>query len=76
MTQGAGGVPYALGSAEPVVLKGGGMERLVPSWLVPLLAALALGAVFNHYPRDTTLTWAPVADASSYWVEVEYCHSR
>ena len=31
------------------------------------------GTVFDRYPRDMTVSWAPVAGAVSYWVEVEYC---
>lgn len=30
------------------------------------------GAVFNYYPRQTTLRWSPVGGAQSYCVEVDY----
>ena len=30
------------------------------------------GAVFNYYPRQTTLRWSPVGGARSYCVEVDY----
>jgi hypothetical protein len=32
------------------------------------------GATYNHYPRTTKLTWAPVEGAVSYGVEVDYCN--
>jgi eukaryotic-like serine/threonine-protein kinase len=41
--------------------------------LTPAQLAPPDGAVFDHYPRDMTVSWAPVAGAASYWVEVEYC---
>jgi hypothetical protein len=30
------------------------------------------GSVFDHFPRKTTLRWAPVAGAAKYKVEIEY----
>ena len=42
---------------------------------VPGQLAPANGAIFNHYPRDTTLAWAPVPRAASYWVEVQGCEA-
>lgn len=32
------------------------------------------GQVFNHFPRNTTLTWRPVLGAKSYTVEVDCFH--
>jgi hypothetical protein len=42
----------------------------------PVQTAPAHGSVFSHFPRTTTLTWAPVAGAASYIVEVDcfHCH--
>jgi hypothetical protein len=37
----------------------------------PEQIAPADGTVFSHYPRTTTLEWAPVRGAASYTVEVE-----
>jgi hypothetical protein len=31
------------------------------------------GAVFDHFPRDTTLTWNAVDGADHYLVEVDFC---
>jgi hypothetical protein len=41
----------------------------VPS--APQLLAPVNGAVFEHYPRTTTLVWQAVPGAVSYLVEVE-----
>lgn len=30
-------------------------------------------AVFNHYPRSTTLTWSAVSGAANYTIERQYC---
>lgn len=37
----------------------------------PTLVSPADGAVFDHYPRTTTITWDPVPYADSYYVEVQ-----
>lgn len=45
-----------------------------PEWLdAPVLVSPADGTVYDHFPRNTTITWAPVANAENYLVELEYC---
>ena len=39
----------------------------------PVQLSPADGAVFDHYPRKTTLEWAAVEGAASYTVEVDFC---
>jgi len=47
------------------------VESPVKSDLVaPRQLAPAPGTVFNHFPRKTTLRWAPVAGAGKYKVEI------
>jgi len=41
---------------------------------VPRQISPAKGAVFNHYPRRTTLRWSPVPGAISYTVEIDCFH--
>ncbi len=31
------------------------------------------GTVFDHFPRETTLSWSSVSGASSYGLEVQFC---
>ena len=31
------------------------------------------GAVFDQFPRTTTLTWSAVSGAASYWVDLQVC---
>jgi hypothetical protein len=38
----------------------------------PRLLSPAPGAVFDHYPRQTTVVWSEVPGAASYKVEWEY----
>jgi len=38
----------------------------------PRLLSPAPAAVFDHFPRETTLVWAAVPGASSYFVETDY----
>lgn len=38
----------------------------------PAQTSPANGAVYNNFPRTITLAWAPVADADSYIVDVDY----
>lgn len=46
----------------------------VPSVLsAPTLLSPANGSIFDLYPRNTTLTWAPVDRAATYNVEVIAC---
>jgi len=40
---------------------------------VPVLTAPKSGAVFGIYPRNTTLSWKPVANATAYLVQVQAC---
>jgi hypothetical protein len=42
----------------------------------PVQLSPANDAVFDHYPRATTLKWSPVEGAVSYSVEVDYCDGR
>lgn len=42
----------------------------------PAQTAPAEGAVFNYYPRRTTLEWSPVEGAVSYSVEIDFCSGR
>ena len=42
----------------------------------PKLLSPADGAVFEHYPRDTTLVWAAVPGAAAYTVEVDFKDPR
>ena len=39
----------------------------------PVQLSPAEGAVFDHYPRVTKLSWSPVEGAVSYAVEVDSC---
>jgi hypothetical protein len=47
----------------------GGAAGLLPA---PVLVSPAEGAVFDYYPRQTTLKWEPVPGASTYEVETDY----
>lgn len=44
-----------------------------PQLSAPLLLSPAEGAVFDNYPRQTTLRWTAVPGAATYSVKVEYC---
>lgn len=46
-----------------------GEDQRIPAHLEP-----ADGTIFNHFPRDTILRWAPVSDAASYTVEIDCFH--
>lgn len=56
-----------------VVIEGGELnlksEETLPA---PQLLAPDEGAVMNHYPRKTTVTWEPVIGAATYTVEIQY----
>jgi hypothetical protein len=42
----------------------------------PTLVSPPNGQVFNHYPRNTTLAWNPVPNATGYVVQVDACQDR
>ncbi|MEJ2560798.1 MAG: hypothetical protein P8186_32165, partial [Anaerolineae bacterium] len=44
------------------------------SLIAPVQTSPASGTVFNHYPRTTTLRWAPVPGATKYVVQVDCYH--
>jgi len=43
---------------------------------VPLSVSPVNGQSFSNYPRRTTLTWRPVANATAYVVAVDACQDR
>jgi hypothetical protein len=50
------------------------LEVLDPltNFTTPLQISPCDGAVFDHFPRTTTVEWTPVPGAASYTVESEY----
>ncbi len=38
----------------------------------PVMVSPATGAVFYHFPRETTVSWKPMPGADSYKVQVQY----
>jgi hypothetical protein len=59
-----GGAGFALGRSTA------GSARLA----APELLGPPGGAVFDYYPRDLDLTWAPVDGATGYTVDIQYAN--
>jgi hypothetical protein len=63
--------PDLTGPSEPTV------DLTAPA--IPTQLTPSPNTTFNHYPRNTTLAWASVADPSgpvTYRVEVQYCQGN
>jgi hypothetical protein len=65
----------ARAAASPATASPAGTTAL-PRLPAPVLLSPANGAVFNHYPRTTTLRWRAVPGAAYYLVQVQLCQLR
>ncbi|HXA49885.1 MAG TPA: TlpA disulfide reductase family protein, partial [Candidatus Acidoferrum sp.] len=67
-------VEYMIGGRGESDLRGA-IAKARMGALVPEPKPAAAGAVFEHFPRETTLAWSEVPGASAYMVEWDYKQS-